>query len=51
MIEVTDRNGRVHLLNPDGIVRVTSRWSSSTAASLYKLSAQRRRKGQMGKFC
>lgn len=29
MIEVTDRNGRVHLLNPDGIVRVEEAGASS----------------------
>ena len=29
MIEVTDRNGRRHLLNPDGIVRVSEAGASS----------------------
>ncbi len=29
MIEVTDRNGRTHLLNPDGIVRVEEAGASS----------------------
>ena len=29
MIEVTDRNGRIHLLNPDGIVRVEEAGASS----------------------
>lgn len=29
MIEVTDNNGRLHLLNPDGIVRVEEAGASS----------------------
>lgn len=29
MIEVTDRNGRRHLVNPDGIVRVSEAAASS----------------------
>lgn len=29
MIEVTDRNGMAHMLNPDGIVRVSEAGASS----------------------